>query len=145
VVRAGKTAEGQEWLHESDRLRARSIDEERLLRTIAVLTLQAEVRNGERDYAGAIDLWDQIIQLRPGGASSHLRLAEALVAAQRLDDAAKTYQTAISLGAGADARRRLAEVLDALGRTAESVRERASYVQQRLEELRQRAADGPAQ
>ena len=145
LVRAGKTAEGQEWLQESDRLRARSIDEERLLRTIAILTLQAEVRNGERDYAGAIDLWDQIIQLRPGSASSHLRLAEALVAAQRLDEAAKNYQTAISLGAGADARRRLAEVHDALGRNAESVRERASYVQQRLEELRQRAADGPAQ
>ena len=72
-------------------------------------------------------------------------LADALVAAQRLDEAAKTYQTAISLGAGADARRRLAEVHDALGRNAESVRERASYVQQRLEELRQRAADGPAQ
>jgi predicted TPR repeat methyltransferase len=107
--------------------------------------LQAEVRSGERDYAGAIDLWDQIIQLRPGSASSHLRLAEALVAAKRLDEAAKTYQTAISLGAGADARRRLAAVDDALGRSAERDRERASYVRQRMEELRQRAADGPAQ
>ena len=106
------------------RLRARSIDEERLSRTIAILTLQADVGKSERDYARAIDLWDQIVQLRPGNASSHLRLAEACVAAGRLDDAAKAYQTAISLGAGADARRRLAEVYEALGREAESARER---------------------
>jgi tetratricopeptide (TPR) repeat protein len=144
LVRAGQTAEGKERLQESDRLLSQSIDEERLQRTIAILTLQAEVRNAERDYAGAIDLSNQIIQLRPRNASIRMRLAEALVAAQRLDDAAKAYQTAISLGAGADAHRRLAEVLDALGRTAESVRERASYVQQQLEELRRRAADGPA-
>ncbi|MEO8255732.1 MAG: tetratricopeptide repeat protein [Acidobacteriota bacterium] len=145
LVRAARTAEGQHWLQESDRLRARSIDAERLLRTIAILTLQAEVRNGERDYAGAIDLWNQIIPLRPGSAASHLQLAGALVAAERLDEAATTYRTAISLGAGADARRRLAEVYAALGRNAESVRERASSVQQRLEELRERAANGPAQ
>jgi tetratricopeptide (TPR) repeat protein len=144
LVRAGKTAEGKERLQESDRLLSRSIDEERLQRTVAILTLQAELRNGERDYTGAIDLSNQIIQLRPRNASARLRLAEALVAAQRLDDAAKAYQTAISLGAGADAHRRLAEVLSALGRNAESVRERASYVQQQMEELRRRAADGPA-
>jgi tetratricopeptide (TPR) repeat protein len=142
LARAGRTADGEEWLHESDRLRARSIDQERLARTIAILTLQAEVRSSERDHAGAIDLWNQIIRLRPGSASDHLRLAEALVAAQRLDEAATTYQTAIALGA--DARRRLAEVQDALGRTAESARERARYVEQQLDELRRRAADGPA-
>jgi tetratricopeptide (TPR) repeat protein len=144
LVRAGKSVEGQEWLRESDRLLSRSIDEERFQRTMAILTLQAEIRKGERDYAGAIDLSNQIVQLRPRNASSRLRLAEALVAAQRLDEAATAYQTAISLGAGADARRRLAEVHDALGRNADSVRERASYVQLQLEELRRRAAEGPA-
>jgi tetratricopeptide (TPR) repeat protein len=144
LVQAGKTAEGQERLQESDRLLSRSIDDERLQRTIAILTLQAEIRAGERDYAGAIDLSNRIIQLRPRNASSHLRLAEALVAAGRLDEAAKEYQTAISVGAGADAHRRLAEVHDALGRNAESLRERASYVELQLEELRRRSADGPA-
>src|SRR5213083_977266 len=67
--------------------------------------------------------------ITPGRSISGIRSSscdqEVLVAAQRLDEAAKTYQTAISLGAGADARRRLAEVHDALGRNAESVRERA--------------------
>jgi tetratricopeptide (TPR) repeat protein len=144
LVRAGKIAEGREWLQESDRLLSRSIEEERLQRKIAILTLQAEIRKGERDYAAAIDLSNQIIQLRPRNASSRLRLAETLVAAQRLDEAATAYQTAISLGAGADARRRLAEVQDALGRNTESVRGRAGYIQLQLEELRRRAAEGPA-
>jgi tetratricopeptide (TPR) repeat protein len=144
LVRAGKVAEGRAWLQESDRLLSRSIDEERLQRKVAILTLEAEIRNGARDYAGAIDLSNQIIQLRPRSASSRLRLAEALVAAQRLDEAATAYQSAISLGAGADAHRRLADVQDALGRNAESVRERASYVQLQLEELRRRAAEGPS-
>ena len=144
LIRAGKTAEGRERLQESDGLLSRSIDEERLQRKVAILTLQADIRKGERDYAGAIDLSNQIIQLRPRNASSRLRLAEALVAAQRLDEAATAYQAAISLGAGADAHRRLADVQDALGRNAESVRERANYVQLQLEELRRRAAEGPA-
>jgi tetratricopeptide (TPR) repeat protein len=144
LVRAGRTADGQKWLQEADRLFARSIDQERLLRTVAILTLQAEVRSGERDFAGAIDLRDQIVQLRPASASSRLGLAEALASAQRLDDAARTFETAISLGAGADARRRLAEVYAALGRDADSARERARYVQQQVDALRQRSADGPA-
>ena len=60
--------------------------------------------------------------------------------AGRLEEAAKAYDKAISLGAGVDVRRRLSEVYAALGRMDESARERASYVQQRLQELRQRAA-----
>ena len=142
LVRAGKATEGQTRLQESAQLRSRSIDEERLTRTIAILTVQADVRKDERDFAGAIDLWDQIIQLRRGSASNYVRLAETCVAAGRLDEAANAYQTAISLGAAVDVHRRLAEVYAALGRADDSTRERASYVQQRLEELRQRATDG---
>jgi len=141
LVRAGNTTEGQARLQESGQLRSRSIDEERLTRTIAILTVQADVRKDARDFAAAVDLWDQIVQLRPANASSHTRLADACVAAGRPEEAAKAYQTAISLGAGVDVRRRLADVYAALGRTDDSARERASYVAQRLEELRQRSAD----
>jgi hypothetical protein len=52
------------------------------------------------------------------------------------------YLTAISLGAGAEAHRRLAELYDTLGRIAESARERATYVERRLEDLRGRADEG---
>ena len=141
LVRAGNTAEGQTRLQESAQLRSRAIDEERLTRTIALLTVQADVRKDARDFAAAIDLWDQIVQLRPGNATNHTRLADANLAAGRLEEAAKEYQTALSLGVGVDVRRRLADVYAALGRKDDSARERASYVQQRLEELRQRSTD----
>jgi tetratricopeptide (TPR) repeat protein len=144
LVRAEQPAEGRQWLQEAEKYRARSLAEDRLQRTIATLTLQAEVSMTERDYATAIDRWDQIAQLRPKSALSQRRLADASVAAGRLDEAARAYQAAVSLGAGTDTRRRLADVYEALGRKTESEGERAGYVQQRLEELRQRAAEGPS-
>ena len=85
-----------------------------------------------------------IIQLRPGNVSSQLPLSDALVLARRLDAAARAYQTAVWLGARADAGRRLAEVYAAQDRKTESALERAADVRQRLEELRQRAAAGPS-
>ena len=97
---------------------------------------------GARDYSGAIDLWRQAIAVQGGSAASHLRLAEALTAAKRPDEAVAEYLTAISLRAGTDAHRRLAELYEGLGRTAESARERAIHVERRLEELQQRAEDG---
>jgi tetratricopeptide (TPR) repeat protein len=100
------------------------------------------MRMAERDYAGAVDIWRQAILLQPGSAAVHLRLAEALAAANRPDEAVAEYLTAISLKAGADAHRRLAELYDSLARTGEAGRERAAHVERRLEELRQRAEQG---
>jgi hypothetical protein len=97
---------------------------------------------GARDFTAAIDLWRQAIALQRGSAARQLRLAEALIAANRQSEAVTEYLEAISLGAGAEAHRRLAELYDTLGRTADSARERATYVTRRLEELRQRASDG---
>jgi tetratricopeptide (TPR) repeat protein len=107
-----------------------------------VLRLNAEIRRAEQDYAGAIDLWRQAISLQGGSAAIHLRLAEALAAANRPREAVAEYRTAISLEAGADAHRRLAELYDAMGLTAEGRRERATHVERRLEELRRRADEG---
>ena len=141
-IRVGRNVEGKQRAEEAERLLARAIEGDRRARTAAALRLNAEIRIGEQDYAGAIDLWRQAISLQPGSAAVHLRLAEALAAANRPDEAVAEYLTAISLQAGADAHRRLAELYDALGRTAESGRERATHVERRLEELRQRAEEG---
>ena len=97
---------------------------------------------GERDYGSAIDLWRQAIAVQGGSAVPHLRLAEVLAAAKRPDEAVAEYLTAISLKAGADAHRRLAELYEMLGRTADSARERATHVARRLEELQHRAEAG---
>jgi tetratricopeptide (TPR) repeat protein len=142
LVRAGRLDEGKRRLEESEQLQARAVEIERRARTAAVLALEAELRAGERRFSEAIDLWRQIIASQPGSAARQLRLADALVAAKRHEEAAAEYVAAIALGAGADAHRRLAEVYDTLGRPADSARERATYVDRRLEELRLRAAGG---
>jgi tetratricopeptide (TPR) repeat protein len=142
LIRAGRTAEGKQHLEESEQLQARAIENERRVRSVAVLTFQAEVRMGARDFNGAIDLWREAIALQRGSAARQLRLAEALVAANRQGEAVTEYLTAISLGAGAETHRRLAELYDTLGRTTDSARERAAYMNRRLEELRGRADEG---
>jgi tetratricopeptide (TPR) repeat protein len=140
LLRVGRTAEGESRLQESQRLQAQAVEEERRLRTAAILTLQAEVRMRERDYAGAIDLWPQVFAIRRGGASPRLRLADALVAAGRLDEAVDAYEAAISLDAGVDVHRRLSDTYEALGRRDDGARERARYIERQLDALRQRAA-----
>jgi tetratricopeptide (TPR) repeat protein len=142
LIRIGRVSEGQQRLQESERLQAQAIEDDRRVKTAAVLRLNAEMRMAERDYAGAVDIWRQAFLLQPGTAAVHLRLAEALAAANRPDEAVAEYLTAISLTAGADAHRRLAELYDSLGRTGEAGRERATHVERRLEELRQRAEQG---
>jgi tetratricopeptide (TPR) repeat protein len=144
LIRAGRAAEGKQRLEESEQLQARAIENERRVRSVAVVTFQAEVRMGERDFNGAIDLWRQAIALQRGSAARQLRLADALVAANRQGEAVTEYLAAISLGAGVEAHRRLAELYDTLGRSDDGARERATYITRRLEELRQRASDGQA-
>jgi tetratricopeptide (TPR) repeat protein len=142
LIRVRRTVEGKQRMEEAERLLTRAIEGDRRAKAAAALRLNAEVRRGERDYAAAIDLWRQAISLQPGSAAVHLRLADALVAANRPDEAVAEYRTAIALDAGADARRRLAELYDALGRPDEASRERTIHVERRLEELRQRAEQG---
>ena len=142
LIRAGKTTAGTQRLEESERLQAKAIEDDRRAKAAAVLRLNAEIRRAERDYAGAIDLWRQAISLQGGSAAIHLRLADALAAANRPGEAVAEYRTAISLEAGADAHRRLAELYESMGLAAEGMRERATHVERRLEELRRRADEG---
>jgi tetratricopeptide (TPR) repeat protein len=142
LIRAGRATDGAQRLRESERLQAQAIEDDRRAKTAAVLRLSAEMRMAAADHAGAVDIWRQAILLQPGNAPVHLRLAEALSAAGRLDEAAAEYLEAISLDAGADAHRRLAELYASMGRNADAVRERTAYTERRLNELRQRAAEG---
>lgn len=142
LIRAGRTVEGKQRVEDAERILAGAIEGDRRARAAAALRLSAELRSGERDHAGAIDLWRQAISLQPGSVTQHLRLAEALAAANRQDEAVAEYRTALSLGAGADVHRRVAELYDALGRTDEASRERALHAGRRLEELRRRAEEG---
>ena len=100
-----------------------------------MLTVQAEVHMSSGEYDAALDLWKQALTIRRDSVGS-LQVADALIKAGRLEEAAAVLQAAIPVNARPETHRRLAEVYDALNRPEESVRERQAYTRQRLEELR---------
>ena len=134
-------SEGLLHLEQAERLQAGAIDEQRRQRTAAMQMVQAEVYMSQRQYDAAIRAWKEIIELQGANPPNLFRLAEALIAAQQLEAAAAELQRAIELKAGPEAYRRLADVLAALGRAEESARARQTYMEQRLQELRQRSTD----
>ncbi len=134
LARAGRTAEGQERLEESVRRQAQDVEDQRSLRTVAMLTMQAEIHMSQGEYEAAIDVFKQAIAVRRDRVSS-LRLADALINAGRLEDAAGLLQNASSQNARPETYRRLADVYAALGRTEQSAAARRTYVEKRLQEL----------
>jgi tetratricopeptide (TPR) repeat protein len=135
LTRAGRTAEGQQRLEESVRRQAESVEEQRSLRTVAMLTVQAELHMSKGEYETAIDVFKEAIAVRRDRVSP-LRLADALVGAKRLEDAASLLQNSASANAARpEIFRRLADVYAALGRTDESAAARRTYVEKRLQEL----------
>jgi tetratricopeptide (TPR) repeat protein len=136
LLRAGRLVEGEQQRKEAERLQERAVEQQRRLRTLGMLAVQAEVQMRERQYVSAIATWQRLIQIEGGKATSHLRLAEALAGAGRLEEAASQIQQAIATrNAGPEAHRRLAEVYASLGRNDESARARRLYVEQSLRQL----------
>jgi len=135
LVRAGRTAEGQQHLEESVRRQAQDVEDQRSRRTAAMLAVQAEIHVSRGGYDAAIDAWKQANAIRRDSVG-HLQVADALVRAGRLEDAASVLQAAIPSNARPETHRRLAAVYAALGRAEESAREHRTYTEQRLEELR---------
>ena len=134
LTRAGRAAEGQQRLEESVRRQAEAVEEQRSLRTVAMLTVQAEIHMSKSEYEAAIDVFKEAITVRRDRVSP-LRLADALVGARRLEDAASLLQNSASTSARPEIYRRLADVYAALGRTEESAAVRQTYVEKRLQEL----------
>jgi tetratricopeptide (TPR) repeat protein len=134
LIRAGRTAEGEQRLEESARRQAQDLEDHRNQRTTALLTTQAEMHMAKGEYDAAIDVLSQAIAMRRDSVS-HIRLADALSKAGRLEEAAAVLQSAIPQNARPETYRRLAEVYLALGRTEESARTRRTYVEKRLQEL----------
>jgi tetratricopeptide (TPR) repeat protein len=135
LVRAGRTAEGQQRLEESVRRQAQDVQDQRSRRTAAMLAVQAEIHVSNGEYDAAIDDWTRAIEIRRESVG-HLKVADAMIKAGRLDEAAAVLRAAIPLNAPPETHRRLAEVYTKLGRAEESARERQTYTQQRLEQLR---------
>jgi tetratricopeptide (TPR) repeat protein len=135
LIRAGRTEEGQQRLEESVRRQAQDVEDQRSRRTAAMLTVQAEVHMSKGEFDAALDLWKQAATIRRDAVGA-LQVADALIKAKRLEEAAAVLQAAHQPNARPETHRRLAEVYAALGRAEDSARERQTYTQQRLEELR---------
>ena len=134
LIRAGRTEEGQQRLEESVRRQAQDVEDQRSRRTAAMLTVQAEVEMSRGEFEAALDLWKQALTVRRDSVGS-LQVADALIKAKRLEEAAAVLQAALQSNARPETHRRLAEVYAALGRPEDSARERQAYTRLRLEEL----------
>jgi len=135
LIREGRTAEGQRRLEESVRRQAQDVEDQRSRRTVAMLSVQAAIHVSKGEYEAAIESWKQAITIRRDSVGP-LQVADALMRAGRLEEASAVLRAAIGSNPRPELHRRLAEVYAALGRTDESARERQTYTQQRLDELR---------
>jgi len=135
LIRAGRTAEGQRRLEQSVRLQAQDVEDQRSRRTVAMLSVQAAIEVSKGEYGAAIEIWKQAISIRRDSVGP-LQVADALMRAGRFEEASAVLKAAIPSNPRPELHRRLAEVYSALGRTEESARERQTYTQQRLDELR---------
>ena len=135
LIRAGRAEEGQRRLEESVRRQAQDVEDQRSRRTAAMLTVQAEVHMSNGEFDAALDLWKQAATIRRDAVGA-LQVADALIKAKRLEEAAAVLRAALQANARPETHRRLAEVYAALGRAEESARERQAYTQRRLEELK---------
>jgi tetratricopeptide (TPR) repeat protein len=135
LIGAGRTVEGQQRLVESVRRQAEDVEDQRSRRTAAMLAVQAEIHASRGEYGAAIDSYTQALTIRRDSVGT-LQVSDALIKADRLEEAAAVLQAAIPLNARPETRRRLADVYAALGRTEDSARERRAYTDQRLEALR---------
>jgi tetratricopeptide (TPR) repeat protein len=138
LTRAGRTDEGRARLEEAERLRTRDMELQRRQRTAGMLALEAQRNLASGEHERAIEAWQQVLALEGRSAATHLRLAEALMTAKRIDEAAAQLVMAIEANGGAEVHRRLALVYAAMGRADESARERRLYTEARLNELRER-------
>ena len=138
LMRVGRTDEGRVRIEDAQGLIAQAVEQQRRLRTAGMFALEAERHRTNGEYDEAIEAWRQLLALEGRSAAAHLRLADALIAAKRMDEAAAQLEMAVTANGGAEAHRRLAFVYAAMGRADESTRERRLYTEARLKELRER-------
>ncbi len=83
LVRAGNGDAGRQHIDTAVRLQERAVEAQRRARTAGMLSLQAELEMTQRNAAGAIDLLRNAAALENRDVSIRLRLADALIAANR--------------------------------------------------------------
>jgi tetratricopeptide (TPR) repeat protein len=135
LLRPGRVDEGRRQVEEYGRLRDVELARGRRVYAVGQLNRNADLFALDGRYDEAVRALLEVVELDPGSASSHVKLAETLVKAGRAEESIPYFTKAAALDAGADVHRRLAEVLSMLGRAGESARERETYERLRTQEL----------
>ena len=136
LLRAGRADDGRRQVEEYARLRDLEMARQRRVYAVGQLNRDADLYSVDGHHDRAVQALSEVVELDPGGAANHLKLAEALMKAGRANESVQYLVKAAALqGSGADVHRRLAEVLAVLGREGESARERERYERLRTQEL----------
>jgi tetratricopeptide (TPR) repeat protein len=133
LIRLGRTDEGTQQLETYRQMQAEAEAGRR--REYALTALMREVTEsaGRGAYDEAAARLRAAIQLEPDEAALHVSLGISLRNAGRLDEAIGAFERAVTLNAGPDVHRYLADVNAALGRSDEARRHRALFERLRKE------------
>ncbi len=135
-MRSGKTAEGREELQQFQRLQAAALAETQRAYEVNQLKLEAELRVNQGRYEEASRLWQQVVDREPAVVGNVVKAAHALAQAGRHEAAIETLLKALTLNAGLDVHRDLADLYAKVGKTKESEAARATYRHLKEERLR---------
>ena len=142
LIRAGRTTEGKQRLEESDRLQARAIEDDRRAKTAAVLRLNAEIRRG----ATGLCWCDRSLAAGDLAAGRKRGPPSPARGGARHGEAHRRGGGGVPQGDFTQGRSRRSSsargVVRRAGTHRRGARERATYVDRRLQELRQRADEG---
>jgi tetratricopeptide (TPR) repeat protein len=136
LVRLGRDEEGRKELAIVQQQQAEDASTRARIFELEGYKREAAVSAAAGDHAKAIALLRNVVAADPKQIGPHLDLGNALAEAQQFAEAVSELRQAASLGAPLDVHRRLADALAALGDSAESERERATYERLKQEELK---------
>jgi len=137
LVRLGRTDEGRREMAIYQQLQAEDAAERDRAVRLNALRREAELATARGDHASAADLLRQAFVLDPTAPRSHRELGLAQLASGRAEEAVKSFETAIGLGAPIETYLDLAEAYDALGRRDDAARARAEHARRKQEAIRE--------
>ena len=134
LLRLGKAEEAKSQLAEFQRLRAAALDEQRRTFEIETLVHEANLHSNAGRHEQAVAVWRTIVERDARRADRLAGLGGALARNGQLDEAARSFEEAIALGADAEVYRQLAGIYTMLGRADDSARALAVYKRRQAQE-----------
>jgi tetratricopeptide (TPR) repeat protein len=136
LIRMGDTDEGTRQMQVFQRLQAEDSESRTRAFELGRLRREASVALASGDTANAVTLLRRALVYEPRSAASHLDLGTALLESGEAAEAIDRLTTAAALNAPYDVHRHLARAYAALGQTAQSQQEQATYERLRREAIR---------